>query len=88
MADAPFEDVPFHLTYRCDGCMYNELCMKWCAEHDDLSLLPHVSALEKDALQRAGIETAAQLARLKVPSDESGLTLAPAEGFEALAREL
>lgn len=88
VADAPFEDVPFHLNYRCDGCMYNEFCMKWTAERDDLSLLPHLTALEKDALQRAGIETATRLAELKEPSDESGLTLAPSKGFEALARQL
>ncbi len=38
----PVRKMPFHLTYKCDGCLYNEFCMKWSAEHDDLSLLPHI----------------------------------------------
>ena len=27
----PFADIPWHLTYKCDGCLYNEFCMKWAA---------------------------------------------------------
>lgn len=88
VAEAPFEDVPYHLSYRCDGCMYNEFCMKWTAEHDDLSLLPHLSALDKDALQQVGIATATHLAQLKEPALDDSLKLVPAAGFEALAREL
>ena len=57
VVDAPFEAIPFHLTYKCDGCLYNEFCMKWSAETDDLSLLPHLTGTEKEALQRNGIAT-------------------------------
>lgn len=64
-ADAPFEDLAFHLTYKCDGCLYNEFCMRWAAEHDDLSLIPYLSATEKGALRAGGVHTTAALARLK-----------------------
>src|SRR5262249_10350546 len=39
VAQAPFEKVPFCLSFKCDGCLYNEFCMKWSAEQEDLSLL-------------------------------------------------
>jgi hypothetical protein len=69
VAGAPFEALPFHLTYKCDGCLYNELCMKWAAEHDDLSLIPYLSDTEKNALRAAGVATAAELATLKALPD-------------------
>jgi hypothetical protein len=87
-AEAPFEEVPYHLGARCDGCMFNEFCMRWAAEHDDLSLLPHLSALEKDALQRAGLRTLSELAALKEPMEGDARVLVPANGNESLAREL
>ncbi len=52
VAQAPFDDLPFCLSYKCDGCLYNEFCMKWSAEHDDLSLLPYMTGHEKEALRR------------------------------------
>ncbi len=63
--DAPFAAIPFHLTYKCDGCLYNEFCMKRSAESDDLSLLPHLTEQDKRALQRNGISTTSELAALK-----------------------
>jgi predicted RecB family nuclease len=85
----PFAAVPYHLTRKCDGCLYNEFCMQWSARHDDLSLLPHLTALEKEALQRAGVATVQALAHLKdfAPPDDPeknrGETLVPAPGEEA-----
>lgn len=64
-SEKPFEEVPFHLTYKCDGCMFNEFCMKWSAEHDDLSILPHLTVEDKSALQGTGIGTVRELAALK-----------------------
>jgi len=61
-----FDQVPFHLTYKCDGCLYNEFCMKRSAETGDLSLLPHITEQDKQCLQRAGVTTVARLASLKV----------------------
>ncbi len=65
VVEAPFPTVPFHLTYKCDGCLYNEFCMKRSAETDDLSLLPHLTEQDKRALQRGGITTVRELAALK-----------------------
>lgn len=94
-AQAPFGQVGFHLTYRCDGYMYNELCMKWSAERDDLSLVPHLAINEKSALLRAGVTSVTQLAGLKEPrpADASGATpllgeLVAAAGREELVRRL
>ena len=94
VAGAPFEGIPWHLTYKCDGCLYNELCMKWAAERDDLSLLPHLSEQDKSALQRAGIATTRELATLLEPvvDPESGRAdlskLRPAPGMQEAVRRV
>ncbi|HET7037250.1 MAG TPA: AAA domain-containing protein [Thermomicrobiaceae bacterium] len=88
-AEDDFAAIPFNLNYKCDGCLYNEFCMKWCAEHDDLSLLPHLSGADKRALERAGVVTTRQLAALKEPAaGNGGQTLVPAPGNEALIKRL
>jgi hypothetical protein len=91
VARAPFDDVPFTLNYKCDGCLYNEFCMKWSAEHEDLSLLPHLAGVEKEALRRDGITTIRSLAALKdFAPGEPGRRgdLVPAPGREAQVRRL
>ena len=65
VAGTPFEKVPYCLSFKCDGCLYNEFCMKWSAEKEDLSLLPYMTGTEKEALRRAGITTIQSLATLK-----------------------
>ena len=65
VTQVPFEALPYHLNYKCDGCLYNEFCMKWSAEHDDLSLLPYLADHEKNALRGAGVQTTAEVAALK-----------------------
>ena len=57
VAQAAFADVPFCLSFKCDGCLYNEFCMKDAAEREDLSLLPYMTGVEKEALRRAGVTT-------------------------------
>jgi hypothetical protein len=37
VAATSFEQLPFCLSYKCDGCLYNEFCLKWSAEREDLS---------------------------------------------------
>jgi predicted RecB family nuclease len=64
VAIAPFTDLPFHLTRKCDSCLFNEFCMHDAAVSDDLSLVPHVSLTEKSALQRQGITRTRDLAAL------------------------
>lgn len=70
---AEFDELPFHLTYRCDWCRYNPLCMKWAAEHDDLSLVPHLSENDKLAIQRAGVKTAKELSVIKIDGNDGAL---------------
>ena len=90
----PFAEIPWHLTYKCDGCLYNEFCMKWAAEHDDLSLLPHLGEHEKTGLRRAGVATTKDLAAVLQPAADpiSGqpdlFKLEPSLGQEAVARRL
>ena len=91
VAQAPFAELPFHLSYKCDGCLYNEFCLKQAAEADDLSLLPHLTTEQKGALRRAGLRTTRELAALKdLPPQEPGasseLTVTP--GKEALVARL
>ncbi|MDP9363273.1 MAG: AAA domain-containing protein [Chloroflexota bacterium] len=92
VAAAPFAEVPYHLTYKCDGCLYTEFCTKWSAEHDDLSLLPHLSDRDKNALHAAGPTRVAEVAHLKEPRPNGDppdpKELVPAPGKEELVRRL
>ncbi len=87
-ATAPFEEVPFHLTYKCDGCLYNEFCLKWSAERDDLSLIPHLTQQDKGALQRAGVATTQHLASLKAFRDDESPELVVGDDTAGLVRQL
>ena len=40
VAGAELDTLPYSLSFKCDGCLYTEFCMKWSAEAEDLSLLP------------------------------------------------
>ncbi|HET7197118.1 MAG TPA: PD-(D/E)XK nuclease family protein, partial [Burkholderiales bacterium] len=76
VATAPFDSLFFHLTQKCDGCLYSEFCMKRSAERDDLSLLPHLALEEKLVLQRAGLTTTRAVAALKeLPAQADGATI-------------
>jgi hypothetical protein len=92
VALAPFEDVPFTLSFKCDGCLYTEFCMKWSAQAEDLSLLPYMTATDKEALRRAGVMTVQDLATLKnlTPAADGKpvADLVPAPGREAQVKQL
>src|SRR5215831_1085986 len=88
VARTSFEQVPFCLSFKCDGCLYNEYCMKWSAEREDLSLLPYMTGTEKEALRRAGVTTIQALATLKDFLPGSKADLAPAPGREAQVRQI
>ena len=79
VALAPFEAVPYSLSYKCDGCLYNEYCLKWSAEQEDLSLLPYMTGVEKEALRRHGLATIEALARLKELRPAGELATAPGQ---------
>lgn len=84
-----FDTIPFHLTYKCDGCRFNEFCMKRSAETDDLSLLPHLTEQDKSNLQKNDIKSVHDVAELKImEKDEHGPKLVPATGNEKTCREL
>lgn len=87
VSQAPVEAAPYHLDFKCDSCLYNEYCMKTSAEGDDLSLLPHLNPLDKEALKRNGLTTARELAHLK-DWDPQEKKLLPAAGKKALAEKL
>lgn len=86
--DADFDAVPFHLTYKCDGCRFNEFCMKRSAETDDLSLLPHLTDQDKTNLRAQGIVAVEQVASLKVPDPGNPKRLFPAPGKEDICHVL
>ncbi len=91
-------DLPFHLTARCDGCVFNQFCLRQVAIADDLSVLPYLSEGDKTALQRHGIRTTRDLASLKelqrhgtVAIDgeqHPDIRLVAAAGREQVARDL
>jgi hypothetical protein len=87
VAGTSFEAIPYSLSFKCDGCLYNEFCMKWSAEKEDLSLLPYMTGTDKEALRRAGITTVQSLATLKdfiAGTNE----LVPAPGREAQVKQI
>jgi len=81
--ELPFEEVSYHLGYKCDGCLYNAICMYDTAERLDLSLVPYMSAVEKRVLRGAGFETVPELASLMIlperGSGERELKVAPGQ---------
>jgi hypothetical protein len=80
--------LPYCLSFKCDGCLYTEFCMKASAETEDLSLLPYLSGTEKEALRRGGITTIGSLAKLKQFESGGGTDLIPTPGREAQVKQL
>ncbi len=79
-------DLPFCLTYKCDTCLYNNYCMKWSAEREDLALLPFLNINDRKSLISAGIRNISQLGRLKRLTSDGSLEVEP--GCEEKVREL
>lgn len=90
VARTPFPDTPFHLSYKCDGCLYQEWCMKAAFEDDDLSLIPTLTASEKRTLKAADLLTTAEVASLMRITAEPGRRphLVPTEGQEDRVQSL
>jgi hypothetical protein len=89
----PLDETAFQLTRICDGCFFNEFCLRRTYETDDLSLLPFVGIEAKQALARKGIATTASLAALMAPAKTEiagveRMVLAPQVGQAAVCREL
>ena len=84
---ADFEKLPYHLYFICDGCLYNQLCLRQSAETDDPSLIPFLRADQKQALHTAGVRHCAELARVPLPAEADSehyrkLAMAPALGAD------
>jgi hypothetical protein len=88
VAGAEWEQLPYNLSFKCDGCVYTEFCMKWSAETEDLSLLPYMTGTEKEALRRNGIDTIQSLATLKEFPPGGGSDLIASVGREEEIKRL
>ncbi|MDR7420796.1 MAG: PD-(D/E)XK nuclease family protein, partial [Armatimonadota bacterium] len=88
VAGSPREDTRFHLTYKCDGCVYNALCMREAAETESLALVPFMTLRDRTILEREGVRDVRALARLKeLPPDGRG-PLRPARGRRGVLERL
>lgn len=83
VASGSFEDAFYHLSYKCDGCLYNALCMYDSAERLDIALTPHITAVEKRVLNEAGITTLTDLASLMDLPPKGSYDLRPVAAQQA-----
>lgn len=86
LLNSRLEDLHFCLTYKCDTCFYNNYCMKWSAERQDLALLPFININDRKSLISSGIKTIPQLGALKRLTDEGVLEVE--SGYEEKVREI
>jgi hypothetical protein len=63
-ADA--DDLHYYIDHKCDGCLFNPICLVESAERQDLALVPFVESTDKRTLAAHGIRTIKDLAGLKV----------------------
>lgn len=90
IASLPFESLFFTLDLKCDGCLYNEFCLKESYQRGDLSLVPYMTVRDKRALLDAGVEDVESLATLKEfpPERNPGAALEAGAGRDAAVRRL
>lgn len=101
IAEMPFSEVPYRLCLKCDGCLFNEFCLKDSHERGDLSAIPYITDTDKRSLQAEGIRTVNEVAGLMQFAEDAGNeseglnnekaskdTLTPAERHKALVRRL
>jgi hypothetical protein len=90
IADGSREEARFHLTYKCDGCLYNALCTREAAERESVELVSFMSQRDRLALERHGVSDVTALATLKdLPAKGSNASALPvATGKETLVHAL
>lgn len=76
VAALPFDDVPYSLGYKCDSCMFNQLCMVDSANRQDIALVPMIQPAEIRALRAAGVGTLRALSMLKELPDPTAWNVA------------
>ncbi len=64
IAEKSFHEVSYRLGLKCDGCLFNEFCMKDSYEQNDLSLIPYITDAQKSCLQAEGVRTVQVVAEL------------------------
>ncbi|HEX2914276.1 MAG TPA: AAA domain-containing protein [Chloroflexia bacterium] len=62
---ASFEDLHYYINQKCDGCLFNPICMVESAERQDIALVPFLESADKRALTESGVRSVADLAGLK-----------------------
>ena len=65
IAAATYSTLPFHVSSKCDGCGYSQLCLRSCRQNADLSLIPHLSERTKRSVLLAGVDTIDALAGVR-----------------------
>ena len=96
IAEMPFSEVPYRLGLKCDGCLFNEFCLKDSHERGDLSAIPYISDAQKRSLQAEGIRTVSEVAGLMQFAEDGDADdedvgkdrLTPAQRHKALVRRL
>jgi hypothetical protein len=85
IAGAGFDGLFFALGLKCDGCLYNQYCMKDAHERSDLSLVPYITPRDKKALLKAGVTDVFALAGLKAfDADGSNALVTTASGSKTI----
>ena len=86
IAGASFSTLPFHVSAKCDGCAYSQVCLASCRATEDLSLIPYLAERTKRELRSEGVETVAALAtvRERNPDTFAELMASPSVGPELL----
>ena len=90
IASRPFEAVPFSLSFKCDGCLFNGHCMHDSAAHERVALVPYLSGAEQRVLEQHGLRTFRALAGVTLPAGPGQYrgALAPAPGQEEVLSRL
>jgi hypothetical protein len=85
VAAQPFDEVPFSLSFKCDGCLFNAHCMHESNARERLALVPHITPAETRLLRAEGVDTFRDLAGLTAPAPPGRYhgPLDPAPGREA-----
>jgi hypothetical protein len=90
------QDLHYYLDQKCDGCLFNPICMVESDERQDVGLVPFLESADKRVLVQHGICTVPQLASLKtlpeLKNDTDGpppeKKLLPAPGKEKLVQTI
>lgn len=91
IAEKPFAEVSYRLGLKCDGCLFNEFCLKDSHERGDLSAIPYISDTQKRGLQAEGVRSVREVAGLMRFAEDEDVgkdALTPAQQHKALVRRL